>query len=119
MVTDPAKMAGAQQVFISKCSSCHGQRGEGGIGPNLTDEYWLHGGGALLDIYDVVSNGVPAKGMVAWKNQLRQGELMVVSAFVGTLQGTSPPNAKAPQGKIPEPAPEEQAEAVTEPESAG
>jgi cytochrome c oxidase cbb3-type subunit 3 len=110
LATDPAKMTGAAQVFVSKCSQCHGQLGEGNIGPNLTDEYWLHGQGALLDIYDVVSNGVPAKGMLAWKNQLRAAELLVVSAYVGTLVGTDPPNAKAPQGVIPEPGDEISAE---------
>lgn len=110
LAADPAKMTGAAHVFVSKCSQCHGQLGEGNIGPNLTDDYWLHGEGALLDIYDVVSNGVPAKGMLAWKNQLRAAELLVVSAYVGTLRGTDPPNAKAPQGVIPEPGAELPAE---------
>jgi cytochrome c oxidase cbb3-type subunit 3 len=110
LAADSAKMTGAAQVFVSKCSQCHGQLGEGNIGPNLTDEYWLHGQGALVDIYDVVYNGVPAKGMLAWKNQLRAAELLVVSAYVGTLQGTDPPNAKAPQGVIPEPGDEIPAE---------
>lgn len=104
LTADPAMMAGAQQVFVAKCSQCHGMSGEGNIGPNLTDEYWLHGG-SLVDIYNTVSEGVPAKGMLAWKTQLRPAELLSVSAFVGTLRGTEPPNAKAPQGDlfVPEP----------------
>ncbi len=73
--------------------------GEGGIGPNLTDEYWLHGG-QLMDIYATVSDGVPSKGMLAWERQLRPAELLAVSSYVGTLLGSEPPNAKAPQGEL-------------------
>jgi cytochrome c oxidase cbb3-type subunit 3 len=71
--------------------------GEGGIGPNLTDEYWLHGG-QLMDVYKTVREGVPAKGMLAWERQLRPAELMAVSSYVGTLLGSEPPNPKASQG---------------------
>jgi cytochrome c oxidase cbb3-type subunit 3 len=71
--------------------------GEGGIGPNLTDEHWLHGG-QLMDVYKTVREGVPAKGMLAWERQLRPAELMAVSSYVGTMLGTEPPNAKEPQG---------------------
>jgi cytochrome c oxidase cbb3-type subunit 3 len=75
--------------------------GEGGIGPNLTDEYWLHGG-QLLEVYTTVREGVPTKGMVAWERQLRPAELMAVSSYVGTLLGSEPPNPKAPQGDMTE-----------------
>ena len=67
-------------------------------GPNLTDEYWLHGG-KLTDIYDTVMEGVPAKGMLAWKKQLPLGDILAVSAYVGSLRGTTPTNAKPPQGE--------------------
>jgi cytochrome c oxidase cbb3-type subunit 3 len=92
-------MGGAKKVYQSKCASCHGMFGEGGIGPNLTDEYWLHGG-RLTDIYTTVSDGVPAKGMLAWQGKLKPAELLAVVSWVGTLQGTDPPNAKAPQGEL-------------------
>jgi cytochrome c oxidase cbb3-type subunit 3 len=95
---NPSMVAGGQQLFAQKCSPCHGMRGEGSIGPNLTDDYWLHGG-QLADIYTTVRDGVPAKGMLPWKTQLRPAELLSVSAFVGTLRGTSPPGAKAAQGE--------------------
>jgi cytochrome c oxidase cbb3-type subunit 3 len=71
--------------------------GEGGIGPNLADDHWLHGG-QLMDVYRTVREGVPAKGMLAWDRQLRPAELLAVSAHVGGLLGSDPPNAKAPQG---------------------
>ena len=97
---DTSMMSVAQQVFAGKCAVCHGSAGEGKIGPNLTDDYWLHGGG-LTDIYTTVSNGVPEKGMVSWRAQLQPAELLAVSAYVGTLRGTNPPNAKPPQGTKP------------------
>ncbi len=95
--SDEAKMAGAAQLFVSKCSSCHGMRGEGSIGPNLTDEFWLHGG-RLTDIYRTINEGVPSKGMLAWNKQLGVGDILSLSAYVGTIRGANPPNAKKPQG---------------------
>jgi len=96
--TDPAKMAAAAQVFAARCVQCHGAQGQGNIGPNLTDDYWLHGG-RLTDIYTTVMEGVPAKGMLAWKKQLPLGDILAVSAYVGSLRGTAPPDPKPPQGK--------------------
>jgi cytochrome c oxidase cbb3-type subunit 3 len=96
---NPAMMAGAQQIYQSKCVQCHGTFGEGNIGPNLTDDYWIHGG-LLTDIYHTVSEGVISKGMLAWKNQLRPAEVIAVAAYVGPLRGNPPPNPKAPQGDL-------------------
>jgi cytochrome c oxidase cbb3-type subunit 3 len=97
LMDDASMMNGGKKIFQSKCATCHGLFGEGGIGPNLTDEFWLHGG-QLMDIYKTVREGVPSKGMLAWERQLRPAELMAVTSFVGTLLGTDPPNAKQPQG---------------------
>jgi cytochrome c oxidase cbb3-type subunit 3 len=94
---DPSMMAGGKKIFVAKCATCHGMFGEGGIGPNLADDYWLHGA-QLMDVYRTVREGVPAKGMVAWERQLRPAELLAVSAHVGSLLGSEPPNAKEPQG---------------------
>jgi cytochrome c oxidase cbb3-type subunit 3 len=94
--------------------------GEGGIGPNLTDDYWLHGG-QLMDVYKTVREGVPAKGMLAWERQLRPAELMAVSSYVGTMLGTDPPNAKPPQGDQQvrqAPAPVDETEVASDPEAA-
>jgi cytochrome c oxidase cbb3-type subunit 3 len=95
--SDEAKMAGAAQLFVSKCSSCHGMRGEGNIGPNLTDEYWIHGG-RLTDIYRTITDGVPSKGMLAWGKQMGLGDILSLSAYVGTIRGADPSGAKKPQG---------------------
>ncbi len=97
LMDDPSMMNGGKKVFTGKCATCHGMFGEGGIGPNLTDAYWLHGG-QLMDIYRTVREGVPAKGMLAWERQLRPAELLAVSAYVGGLLGSDPPNAKPQQG---------------------
>jgi cytochrome c oxidase cbb3-type subunit 3 len=97
LMDDESMMNGGKKVFTTKCATCHGMFGEGGIGPNLTDDYWLHGG-QFMDIYRIVREGVPAKGMLAWERQLRPAELLAVSAHVGSLLGSAPPNAKAPQG---------------------
>ena len=94
---DQSKMLAAQALFQGKCGPCHGNRGEGNIGPNLTDDFWLHG--ALpTQIYRTIMEGVPAKGMLSWKTQLPVGQILTLAAYVDTLKGTSPPNPKAPQG---------------------
>ncbi len=90
-------MARARETFVQRCAACHGDRGQGIIGPNLTDEYWLHGS-RLTEIHRVIREGVVEKGMVPWKDQLSPRELSSMAAFVGTLRGSNPPNAKPPQG---------------------
>ena len=97
-LTDAESLAGGKSIFMQNCVSCHGQLGEGGIGPNLTDDYWLHGDGGITGIVRTVRNGVPIKGMIAWKTYLKPEQILEVGSYVLTLQGTSPPNPKAPQG---------------------
>ncbi len=96
-LTDATSIAGGKSIFIAKCSPCHGQLGEGGVGPNLTDDYWLHGG-SIAEIFKTVKYGVPAKGMVSWTGILKPEEMQTVSSFIMSLHGTNPPNPKAPQG---------------------
>lgn len=86
-----------RKIFVGKCAQCHESDGGGNIGPNLTDDYWLHGGN-LMDIYVTIRDGVPAKGMISWQRQLTEADMMAVSAYVGTLQGTTPAKSKEPQG---------------------
>lgn len=92
MMTDAAKL------FVQKCGPCHGNRGEGLIGPNLTDRFWLHGDAGLVSIYELIRDGVPTKGMPAWNRQLTPIELTKVAAFVGTLRGTDVPGPRGPEG---------------------
>lgn len=96
---NPAVMADAQQVFAKKCVQCHGQNGEGLIGPNLTDDYWIHGRASLLDIYGVVNQGVLSKGMPEWGKQLPPVEVAKVAAYVGSLRGRRV-QGKAPEGTL-------------------
>ena len=97
LVADPDVVARGRDKFRVVCAACHGQRGEGIIGPNLTDDYWLHGG-RLVDILKSIRDGVPDKGMPTWGRQLGADELAAVVAYVGSLRGTNVPG-KEPQGE--------------------
>jgi cytochrome c oxidase cbb3-type subunit 3 len=68
------------------------------VGPNLTDEYWLHGG-EVNHVYKTIKFGVPGKGMVAWKGKLSGKQILQVSSYILSLQGSKPANAKEPQGE--------------------
>jgi cytochrome c oxidase cbb3-type subunit 3 len=94
---DARAMASAREIFAARCLACHGPQGQGLIGPNLTDDYWVHGG-RPTEILHTIAEGVPAKGMVPWKDQLKPDELRAMAAYVVTLAGTSPPTPKPPQG---------------------
>ncbi|HLV65068.1 MAG TPA: cbb3-type cytochrome c oxidase N-terminal domain-containing protein [Polyangiaceae bacterium] len=96
LVQDSGTLEAGKAVYEARCLPCHGARGEGLIGPNLTDSHFIHGG-SLLSIYEVVSKGVADKGMPAWSEQLRPEELKRVVAFVGSLKGQNLPG-KAPEG---------------------
>jgi cytochrome c oxidase cbb3-type subunit III len=97
LMQNTALMADARTLFVARCLQCHADRGQGGIGPNLTDGYWIHGQAKLMEIYAVVNEGVPAKGMPAWGRQLTPIELGKVVAYVGTLRNSNVPG-KAPEG---------------------
>lgn len=98
MVKDPGKIELGVKVFQTKCASCHGVQGQGGIGPNLTDEYWLHGG-KMAEILKTITNGVSGKGMPPWGPMMSPDEIQGVTVFIRTLAGTHPAGAKAPQGE--------------------
>lgn len=93
---DPLKLGA--KVFTSRCAPCHGANAQGVIGPNLTDEFWIHGKGSLSDIAKVVHDGVLDKGMPAWAEVISPEELKDVVLYVKSVAGTHPPNPKAPQG---------------------
>lgn len=93
-------LAKGEEIFKGKCGACHGQYGEGTVGPNLTDGYWLHGDGSIGEIFKVIKNGVPEKGMIAWKSSLKGGEIEAVSNYILSIANTKPANAKEPQGTL-------------------
>jgi cytochrome c oxidase cbb3-type subunit 3 len=86
-------------VYAGKCAACHGPDGQGLIGPNLTDKFWLHGHGKRADLMKVISEGVPDKGMPTWSTMISSDEILQVASFVHSLQGTKPANPKPPQGE--------------------
>lgn len=84
-------------IYTTNCVACHGDKGQGGVGPNLTDVYWIHGG-SIKDLFHTITNGVPEKGMIAWNKTLNPIQIQQVSSYILTLQGSNPPGAKEPQG---------------------
>jgi cytochrome c oxidase cbb3-type subunit III len=98
LAKDPKTLEDGKMVFTTTCAPCHAATGGGGIGPNLTDEFWLHGG-APTKIYGTIRDGVTAKGMPAWGGSLGEERVRVVSAYVLTLKNTKTPGGKAPQGE--------------------
>jgi len=84
-------------IFTANCAACHGANGEGTIGPNLTDRFWIHGG-EVKDIFKTVKYGVPEKGMVPWEQTLTPGQIAEVSSYIISLRDTKPANAKAAEG---------------------
>jgi len=97
LVTDPTVLASGQTIFKTTCSPCHGINGQGVVGPNLTDDYWLHGN-KINDLFKTIKYGVPAKGMPTWEKQLSPKQISDVANYVKSLHGTNPPGAKEPQG---------------------
>jgi mono/diheme cytochrome c family protein len=97
-LTDEGSLAGGKQIYITNCITCHGQSGEGGIGPNLTDNYYLHGQG-MANTVKTITAGVPAKGMISWRGILNEIQIKQVASYLLTLHGTNPPNPKPPQGE--------------------
>jgi cytochrome c oxidase cbb3-type subunit 3 len=98
MLKDPDALAKGATVFQNRCAVCHGPQGQGAVGPNLTDDFWLHGDGSATAILEVVRNGVADKGMPPWGTMLKPEEVLQAAIFVRSLRGTRPANPKAPQG---------------------
>lgn len=98
LMSTPEILAKGKLSFKAKCASCHGEELQGIIGPNLVDEYWIHGQGKLAQIQAVVTQGVAEKGMPAWGAMLKEDEIESIVAFIGSQKGTTPANSKGPQG---------------------
>jgi cytochrome c oxidase cbb3-type subunit 3 len=98
MAANPAGLAAAKERFVGTCAPCHRADGGGAIGPNLTDDFWIHGGGPL-QVHKTIHDGVPEKGMPAWGQVLKPEEVPAVAAYVLSLYGSNPVNAKEPQGE--------------------
>ncbi|PAW94786.1 cytochrome C [Mucilaginibacter sp. MD40] len=98
LTTDQAALAQGKTVFKASCAPCHGENAQGMVGPNLTDEYWLHGG-KINEVFKTIKYGVQAKGMPTWEKQLSPKQIADVANYVLSLQGSHPAGAKEPQGE--------------------
>ncbi len=97
VLKDAADLNKGKEIFTANCVACHRQDGGGLVGPNLTDDYWIHGGG-IKNIFKTITNGVPEKGMISWKSQLNSKQIQEVASYIISLHGTNPQNPKPPQG---------------------
>ena len=110
---DDNMLAQGKKIYDLYCKVCHRPDGGGGIGPNLTDAFWISGGD-IESIYATIENGGrPGKGMVAWKNSLNASQMEQVTNYILSLQGTNPQNPKAPEGEEYKPKVSETVEVVS------
>ncbi|MEL6253297.1 MAG: cbb3-type cytochrome c oxidase N-terminal domain-containing protein [Bacteroidota bacterium] len=87
-----------KSIFKTNCVACHGNEGQGISGPNLTDQYWLHGGG-IKNVFKSIKYGIPERGMAPWQSILKPLEIQQVASFIMSMEGSNPVGAKAPQGE--------------------
>lgn len=99
MITDGVQLSAAQNLFQSTCAACHAADGGGGVGPNLTDAYWLHGG-SVKDVFKSIKYGIPDKGMKSWKDDFSPKQIAGLASYIKTLQGTTPAAPKEKQGEL-------------------
>jgi cytochrome c oxidase cbb3-type subunit 3 len=97
---DSAVLATGQQVFTTYCAPCHRADGGGLVGPNLCDDYWIHGSNYVDNVKTII-NGVPEKGMLTWRGVLKPNEIEAVASYIYTFRGTKPPNPKPPENQQP------------------
>jgi cytochrome c oxidase cbb3-type subunit III len=99
LLTDAAALDAGKAIFEKSCMVCHLAQAQGLVGPNLTDDYWIHGC-KIGDLFNLITIGVPEKGMISWKDQLTGQQIQQVSSYIISLKGSNPPNPKAPQGEL-------------------
>jgi len=100
LLTETADIALGKQIFETNCIACHRADGGGGIGPNLTDNQWILGGGIKNVFHTITEGGRDGKGMVAWKAILKPSEIQQVASYVLSLQGSNPKDGKAAEGDV-------------------
>ena len=99
LITDASLVKQGHEIFETNCSPCHGDKGQGIVGPNLTDDYWLHGG-SIHDVFKTIKYGYPEKGMKSWKDDFSPNQIANLVSFVKSLHNSHPANAKEPQGEL-------------------
>ncbi len=99
MLSDAKDLEEGDKLYQANCTVCHGDKGQGGVGPNLTDDYWLHGG-SIGDVFHTIKVGVIDKGMQSWKDMFSPKQIAQISSYIKSMHGTNPPGAKEPQGEL-------------------
>jgi cytochrome c oxidase cbb3-type subunit III len=99
LLSDATALDAGKNIFQTNCIACHAADGGGIVGPNLTDDYWIHGGG-IKNVFKVIKYGVVAKGMISWQTQLNPNQMQEVASYVLSLHGTTPAAPKQPEGEI-------------------
>lgn len=100
LLTDPADLTSGKTIFETNCAACHRADGGGQIGPNLTDDNWILGGGIKNLFHTITNGGRDGKGMIAWKGTLKPKEIQAVSSYIISLKGSNPKDPKAPEGDV-------------------
>ena len=100
LLDDATMLAGGEKIYVQNCVACHGDKGQGGVGPNLTDPYWIHGGD-IHSIFKTVKYGVPEKGMRSWQSEIKPADMQAVVSYIITSFGNkNVAGGKAPQGEL-------------------
>ncbi|TDW52294.1 cytochrome c oxidase cbb3-type subunit 3 [Flavobacterium sp. 270] len=100
LLTDEADLAAGKVIFTTNCAACHRADAGGQIGPNLTDDHWILGGGIKNLFHTITNGGRDGKGMISWKGTLKPKEIQKVASYILSLQGSNPKDPKAPDGEI-------------------
>ncbi|MES2560880.1 MAG: cbb3-type cytochrome c oxidase N-terminal domain-containing protein [Bacteroidota bacterium] len=99
VLSNAKETSAGKELYTTNCAACHGMAGEGGVGPNLTDAYWLHGG-SINSVFKSIKYGWPQKGMKAWEKDFGARQIQEISSFIISIQGSNPLNAKEKQGEL-------------------
>lgn len=98
LLADASMIDAGAKIYTTNCVACHGDKGQGGVGPNLTDKFWLHGGD-IKSVFKTIKYGVPDKGMRAWQSEIKPADMQAVSSYIlGKMANTNVAGGKAPQG---------------------
>ena len=96
---DKVVIGEGQRIYLTYCAPCHRPDAGGLVGPNLCDDYWIHGSN-YVDTVKTIINGVPAKGMITWRGVLKPGQIQAVSSYIYTLRGSNPKNPKPAENTV-------------------
>lgn len=99
VMLDATGIEAGRALYTSNCSACHGNDGQGGVGPNLTDDFWLHGG-SIGDVFKTIKLGVVEKGMMSWKDVFSAEQIAQLASYIKSTYGSKPAGAKEPQGEL-------------------